>query len=268
MSELKKWHQPWQGAMEPFKIFGNLYFVGTQPASSHMIDTGEGLILIDTGYQHGLYILINNIWKLGYNPADIKYVLLTHGHIDHFGSVRALKELTGCKVVLGEKDKTYATGEEDLSWAKELDTYLETFEPDILINDGDEIKLGNTTVKAVATPGHTPGAMSYFFDVTDGKETFRAGMPGGLGSNSIKKEFLEKYNLPLSLQQDFLDSMDRLVTEKVDIFLGNHVWNNNTLEKYELLTKGDKYAFISDDEWAKCMLDCKNNFQIIMNQEA
>jgi metallo-beta-lactamase class B len=267
MSELKKWQQPWRGAMEPFQVFGNLYFIGTQPASSHMIDTGDGLMLIDTGYQHGLYLLINNIWKLGFNPADIKYILLTHGHIDHFGSVQALKELTGCKVVLGEKDKTYATGEEDLSWAKELDTYLETFEPDILINDGDEIKLGNTTVKAVATPGHTPGAMSYFFDVTDGIETFRAGMPGGLGVNSVKKQFLESYGLPLSLQQDYLNSMDRLKDEKVDIFIGNHVHNNDTIAKYDKLIKGDKYAFVAPDDWKECMLNCKKKFQDIMNNE-
>ena len=266
MSELKKWQQPWRGAMEPFKIFGNLYFVGTHPASSHLIDTGDGLILIDTGYQHGLYLLINNIWKLGFNPEDIKYVLLTHGHIDHFGSVRALKELTCCKVFLGEKDKTYATGEDDLSWAKELDTYLETFEPDVLINDGDEIKLGNTTIKAVATPGHTPGAMSFFFDVTDGNEIFRVGMPGGLGRNSVNKEFLEKYNLPLSLQQDFLNSMDRLLEEKVDIFIGNHVWNNNTEGKYELLKNGDKYAFVSQNDWAECILNTKKDLEEIMKQ--
>lgn len=267
MSELKKWQQPWIGKMEPFKIFGNLYFVGTHPASSHLIDTGDGLILIDTGYQHGLYLLIDSIYKLGFSPYDVKYILLTHGHIDHFGSSYAFKELTGCKIVLGEADKTYATGEEDLSWAKEVDVYLETFEPDILINDGDEIKLGNTVVKAVATPGHTPGAMSYFFDVTDGSETFRVGMPGGLGRNSVNKEFLNKYNLPLSLQQDFLNSMDRLLEEKVDIFIGNHVWNNDTHGKYEKLIAGDKHAFVSPKDWAECISNTKKDLEEIMSRE-
>ena len=92
-------------------------------------------------------------------------------------------------------------------------------------------------------------------------------MPGGLGSNSIKKEFLKKYNLPLSLQQDFLDSMDRLAEEKVDIFLGNHVRNNKTQEKYELLKNGDKYAFVNPNEWSERMLDYKRDFESIMNQE-
>ena len=267
MNELKKWQQPWRGKMEPFKVFGNLYFVGTHPASSHLIDTGDGLILIDTGYQHGLYLLIDNIYKMGFKPADIKYVLFTHGHIDHFGSANAIKDLTGCKLVLGEADKTYATGEDDLSWSKELDVYLETFEPDILINDGDEIKLGNTVVKAIATPGHTPGAMSYFFDVTDGNETFRAGMPGGLGTNSLTKAFLEKYKLPISLQEDFINSMNRLKDEKVDIFLGNHVWNNNTVEKYEKLKSGDKYAFVAPNDWKECMEKSQNNLKEIIKSE-
>ncbi len=267
MIELKKWQQPWRGKMEPFKVFGNLYFVGTHPASSHLIDTGDGLILIDTGYQHGLYLLIDSIYKLGFSPYDVKYILLTHGHIDHFGSSYAFKELTGCKIALGEADKTYATGEEDLSWSKELDVYMETFEPDILLNDGDEIKLGNTVVKAVATPGHTPGAMSYFFDVTDGNETFRAGMPGGLGTNSVNKAFLESYGLPLSLQQDYLNSMDRLKDEKVGIFIGNHVWNNNTQAKYEKLINGDKYAFVAPDDWKECMLKCKKNLEEIIKNE-
>ena len=267
MNDLKTWQQPWRGKMEPFKIFGNLYFVGTHPASSHMIDTGDGLILIDTGYQHGLYLLIDNIYKLGYTPYDVKYVLLTHGHIDHFGSAYALKEMTGCKIVLGEADKTYATGEEDLSWSKELDVYLETFEPDILINDGDEIKLGNTIVKAIATPGHTPGAMSYFFDVTDGNERYRAGIPGGLGTNSLSKAFLESYGLPISLQKDFIKSMERLKDEKVDIFLGNHVWNNDTLGKYEKLKNGDKYAFVTPNDWKECMLQSKNKLENMISNE-
>ena len=167
---------PWEGYFPPFKIFGNLYFVGTTPASTHIVDTGDGLIMFDSGYQQSLYLVIDNMYSMGLNPHDLKYIFMTHGHIDHFGATRALVELTGAKTVLGEKDYYYATGRYDLSFAKELDMqYNEVFKPDIKINDGDEITLGNTTVKAVATPGHTEGAMSYFFDVTDGEETFRAG---------------------------------------------------------------------------------------------
>ena len=98
-----------------------------------------------------------------------------------------------------------------------------TFEPDVLIDDDDVIELGNTRITAVATPGHTPGAMSYFFDVTDGERIFRAGLHGGMGLNTLVREFLDKYNLPYSLREDFKKSMLRLNEENVDIFLGNHM---------------------------------------------
>ena len=259
---------PWEGTFEPTKIFGNLYFAGTYPASTHIIDTGDGLIMLDTGYQHSLYIVIDNIYRLGFNPHDIKYIMLTHGHIDHFGGARALKELTGAKIVIGKEDREYANGTLDLSYAKELGMeFNETFEPDILLSDGETISLGNTIIKAVATPGHTPGAMSYFFDVTDGHKTYRAGLHGGMGINTLSKEFLDKYNLPYSLRDDFRNSMLRLNEEKVDIFLGNHMQHNNTEEKAEKLKNGDKYAFVNPDEWRQYNLWCIENLENMIKQE-
>jgi len=254
--------------IDPLKIFGNLYFVGTKPASVHIIDTGRGLIMLDTGYQQSLYIVIDNMYKVGLNPHDVKYILLTHGHIDHFGAAKALKDLTGAKLVLGKEDREYANGNLDLSYAKELGMeFNETFEADILLSDGDEITLGNTTVTSVATPGHTPGAMSYFFDVTNGKITFRAGLHGGMGINTLSREFLEKHNLPFSLRDRFVSSMKRLNEEKVDIFLGNHMQHNDTEGKAQRLKSGDEYAFVNPDEWSKYNLWCIDNLNNMINEE-
>ena len=264
MSNIK----PWEGRIEPFRIFGNLYFIGTGPASSHLVDTGDGLIVLDTGYQHSLYLVIDSIYRLGFDPRDIKLIFITHGHIDHCGSARALKELTGAKIALGKKDREYANGTLDLSYAKELDMeFNETFEPDILLNDGDTITLGNTTVTAVATPGHTPGAMSYFFDVTDGENTYRAGLHGGMGINTLCREFLDKYNLPYSLRDDFRNSMKRLNEEKVDIFLGNHMQHNRTLEKAQMIKEGNSLAFVNSHEWNAYNLWCIENMENMINNE-
>ena len=258
----------WDGYVKPFKIFGNLYFVGTVPASTHLIDTGDGLILIDTGYQHSLYLVLNNIWELGFSPYDIKYLVHTHGHIDHFGATRALVELTGAKTFLGKPDEEYANGKLDLSFAKELGMeFKETFQPDVLLEDGDKICLGNTEITCIATPGHTPGAMSFFFDVTDGNETFRAGLHGGMGTNTLEAEFLKKYALPFSLRDDFRNSMLRINEEKVDIFLGNHMQHNHTLKKREKLVLGDKYAFVNPDEWLRYNLWCIANLNTMISRE-
>lgn len=258
----------WDGYVKPFKIFGNLYFVGTEPASTHLIDTGDGLILIDTGYQHSLYLVLNNIWELGFSPYDIKYLVHTHGHIDHIGGTAALVKLTGAKTFIGEADKDYVNGRLDLTYAKELNmTFSETFEADVLLNDGDIIKLGNTEIYCVATPGHTPGAMSFFFDVTDGTETFRAGLHGGMGINTMAASFLDKYNLSYACRADFLKAMDRLNEEKVDIFLGNHMQHNHTLERREKVIAGDKYAFVNKTEWVEYNEFCKQNLLDMIKKE-
>ncbi len=259
---------PWEGRFPAVKIFGNLYFVGTKPASTHIIDTGEGLIMLDSGYQHSLYNVIDGIYSVGLDVHDLKYIIHTHGHIDHFGATRALVELTGSKTFLGEPDRQYANGELDLSYAKELDMeFNEIFEPDVLVKDGDIIELGNTKIKAVATPGHTPGAMSYFFDVTNGKDTFRVGLHGGMGINTLCSEFLDKYNLPYTLRDDFKRSMLRLNEEKVDIFLGNHMQHNNTEEKAEKVRNGEEYAFVNPDEWEKYNLWCIENLEKMIERE-
>lgn len=257
-----------QDLFPPVKMFGNLYFVGTKPASTHIVDTGEGLMVFDTGYQHSLYIVIDNIYRMGLKVENIKYIFLTHGHIDHLGGARALRDLSGAKIALGKADRLYANGQLDLSYAKELNmSFKETFEADILLEDGDEITLGNTTVRAVATPGHTPGAMSFFFDVTDGKESFRAGLHGGMGINTMCKEFLDKYNLPYSLRDDFVKSMRRLNEEKVDIFLGNHMQHNKTESKAKLLQAGNKYAYVDASEWQPYNLWCIENLNAMIARE-
>lgn len=254
---------PWDGYVKPFKMWGNLYFVGTEPASVHIVDTGDGLIMFDTGYQSSLYLVINNMYDLGLSPKNLKYIVLTHGHIDHMGGARALKELTGAKIFLGSADRRSANGELDLSYAKELGmSFNETFEPDVLINDGDVIKLGNTEIKAVATPGHSAGAMSFFFDVYDGERKYRAGLHGGMGINTLASDYLNKYNLPYSLRDDFVKSMKRLNEEHVDIFLGNHLQHNDTLGKAARLEKGEKDAFVNPGEWQPynewCIENLKN----------
>lgn len=188
--------RPWDGYMKPFKILGNLYFVGTEPASSHLINTEQGLILLDSGYPQSLYLVIQGIWEMGFNPKDIKYIIHTHGHYDHLGATKALVELCGAKTFIGEEDRDYANGRFDLTWANELgNKYYEMFEPDVLLKDGDVISLGSVRIKCMATPGHTPGAMSYFFDVIDGGNTYKAALLGGMGLNSMTKEFLDQYGL-------------------------------------------------------------------------
>jgi len=242
---------PWEGYTKPFKIFGNLYFVGTEPASTHLIDTGDGLIVIDPGYPQSLYLVINNICELGFKIRDIKYIVLTHGHYDHLGAARALVELTGAKTFIGKEDVGAANGTRDTAHADVVGTeYYEAFEPDVLISDGDVIELGNTKILFRDAPGHTPGTKALFFDVTDGKQTLRAAMHGGVGLKAMTKESLEKDGFPIELREKFVPAIEDFIDEPVDILLGNHVWNNDTIGKGAQITDNFN-PFIDGTAWKK-----------------
>lgn len=243
--------EPWKGRLEPFRIYGNLYFIGTVPASSHLIDTGEGLIMIDSGYPQTLYLVLESIWELGFKPTEIKYIIHSHGHYDHLGATRALVELTGAKTLIGRNDQDYANGKTDMTYAMEMGyVYQECFEPDVLLDDKDTVTLGHTVIRCVHTPGHTPGTMSFFFDVEENGRRLCAGMHGGVGLNTMKKSYLEKYSLPFDYPKIFLDGLERLQSEKVDIFLGNHVDDNNTEDKARQIGKTRKNPFIAPEEWS------------------
>ena len=243
--------QAWEGYSEPFKIYGGLYFIGTRPASTHLIDTGEGLIIIDPGYPHSLYLVIDGLYRLGFKTSDIKIIVHSHGHYDHLGGTRALVELTGAKTYIGAPDATMADGSIDLTWARELGaTYREAFIPNVLLHDGDTISLGNTEITCYLTPGHTAGTMSFFFDIDGEYGKKRCGMFGGAGFNSMELAFLDAYGLSHSLRSDFIRSVRRMREQYVDIFLGNHVGNNDTLGKYKIMKETGKNPFLdTNGEW-------------------
>lgn len=98
------------GAMEPFRILGNTWFVGTGPASTHIIDSGEGLIMLDSGYQESLYLVIDSMYSCGLDPKNLRYIIHLHGHIDHAAATRVLVELTGAETFIGEGDLRMVDG--------------------------------------------------------------------------------------------------------------------------------------------------------------
>ena len=253
---------PWVGYVRPGRVFGNLYFVGSHPASTHLIDTGDGLILIDPGYVDTLYLVIQNIWELGFNPRDIKYIVVSHGHGDHMNGVKPLVELTGAKTFIGKEDLPKVIRPDTPTGGK-----IYPFQPDVLLSDGDEISLGNTTIRFVSTPGHTVGTMSMFFDVTDGERTLRAGMHGGVGLNTLNKDYLTRTGEPFTHRDMYFASLERLKSERVDVFIGNHVGNNDTEGKLARVHAGEKDAFVDPEEWGRFLEKCRVKLEELIASE-
>ncbi len=239
---------PWLGKMSPFRVFGNTYFVGTYQASCHLIDTGDGLIMIDPGYSNTAYLVIDSIYQLGFRPQDIKYIINTHWHGDHTEATAAFADLSGAKTLLGR---------DDVEKAKQY------FVPDIIVDDGDTLNLGNITVRFVHTPGHTKGTISFFYDDTDGEHVYRVGMFGGAGLNTLVPAWFDFDGC----REAYFLSLERLNEEKVDIFIGNHTWNNDTNGKYEMFVKTGRNEFINSELWGRFLDDYKRRLEAIVQQE-
>ncbi len=264
----KVWRHQEKRYMKPFQMFGSLYYVGETWLCMHLVDTGDGLFLLDAGNYNTSGMLIHAVWEAGFNPADIKWVVLSHGHLDHIGNAEFLRNMFGCKLYLGEPDANMFTNNPALSYVHHSPNVADgLFEPDAVIRDGDVLKFGNTEIKCVLVPGHTMGAIACFFDVTDGNETKRAGYYGGFGFNTLTKDYLQKIgDTDYSMRQIYLSSLEKVKEEHVDIFLGNHANNNNIVEKREYqLQHPNTNPYIDPGEWRKYLEEKKHALLALMN---
>jgi metallo-beta-lactamase class B len=158
----------------PFKVFDNLYWLGTRQHSSWALQTSAGIIIIDTNFAWATEPeIVEGLTKLGLNPRDIKYVIISHAHGDHDQGAAELQKRYGAQVVMGAPD-----------WEATL-TRPATApggvpKRDVSVGpDGTKVTLGDTTVQIVATPGHTPGTLSYVFPVKDQGRTVMVAYSGG-----------------------------------------------------------------------------------------
>ena len=215
------------------RVFDQLYFVGQNDVSAWALDTAEGVVLFDAlnGPEDVAATIVPGFRQLGLDPARIRYIVLTHGHGDHFGGVGAVKVLAPAAHVIStdaewkELDRQRAEPAREgmpARWAKLAP------ERDLTVGDGDTLKVGATTLQFHLTPGHTPGTLTTVFDVTDGSKAHRVALYGGLG-------------LPRSAEalRQYSESLDRFAkvarTEHVDTVIANHQTQDDSRTKLEEL---------------------------------
>jgi metallo-beta-lactamase class B len=205
---------PGSMSVEPFKIVGNIYYVGAVNISAYIISTPEGLILIDTGTTLMQADLPRNIEKLGFKLTDVKVILTTHAHIDHIQGHAIMKRITGAWVVAMEGDAEAMRTGVDLSA-----TAADGWEPipiDRVIKDNETVTLGGQVMRAILTPGHTPGNTTWVTTVQDGGRQYNVifgGMPTPIVGNI-------KYNTPAELVATSFRRLRELPAP--DLMLGGH----------------------------------------------
>ena len=233
--------------IDPFCIADGLYYVGDKKVCIHLVDTGAGLILIDSGYLGTAHLLVDSIWRAGFDPKDIKIILHTHGHSDHFGASSEFKRMYGCRLIISKIDAELVRRTKLNSGLYPLATAPEFDEE---IADGDVIELGNVKIRCVLTPGHTDGVMSFFFDVTFDGKGYTAGLFGGAGTNALSLPYMCKNGYTEDLPQKMLKSIDAMRCERVEVHLGNHPGNNKTLEKRgRMLAEGGNPFIDGGESW-------------------
>jgi metallo-beta-lactamase class B len=163
---------------QPYKVFDNLYFIGTRIHSAWALTTSQGIIVIDTLFDYAIEPeMVDGLTKLGLNPRDVKYVLISHAHGDHDQGAALLQNRYGAKVVMGAAD-----------WESTLTRPATAAggvpKRDIAVGpEGQKITLGDATVTVIATPGHTPGTLSFIFAVKDAGRTLTIAYSGGTAFN-------------------------------------------------------------------------------------
>ena len=214
---------------EPAKVFDNLYFVGGKLHSSWALTTKDGIILIDTIYPYNSEeLIIAGMKKVGLDPAQIKYVLISHAHGDHIGGAEMLQKRYGARIVMGGPD---------WEWVEKYPSRYKTMAPkrDIVATDGMKITLGETAVTIWLTPGHTPGTLSYTFTVLNQGKPVNVAYSGGTAFNFVN-------NTPdpgIKNFQNYIDSQKHTAAKaaetKASVLLSNHSEFDNAVNKNRML---------------------------------
>jgi metallo-beta-lactamase class B len=227
--ESRKWNQP----VKPYKVIGNVYYVGATEVSSFLIVTSQGLILIDSGFLETVPLIKQNVAQLGFRFEDIKILLNSHAHADHAGGLARLKEMTGAKLMVSEADAALLArgGKNDPNFG---DHFL--FEPvkaDRMLRDGDTVQLGDVTMTARLTPGHTPGCTTWTMKVREGSKTYDVVV---IGSTTIPGYKLVGNTGYPNIVSDYESTFRLLKTLPCDVFLAPHGSFYSMLEKMQRLS--------------------------------
>jgi metallo-beta-lactamase class B len=212
---IKKWTAPF----EPFQLIDNIYYVGTDGIAVYVIKTSQGLILMDTAMPQSTGMIKDNIAKLGFKVADIKIILNTHAHLDHTGGFAEIKKETGAQLIAGERDKPLLEGGYYPGDEKNEDLAFPAVKVDRAVKEGDKVTLGDTTLTAHATPGHSPGCTSWELTVKDGKENREVLF---FCSGTVALNRLVGQPTYPGIVDDYRATFAKAKAMKIDVLLGPH----------------------------------------------
>jgi glyoxylase-like metal-dependent hydrolase (beta-lactamase superfamily II) len=208
----------WARAVEPFRIAGNIYYVGGANIASYLIATSRGLILIDTGPREMAPVIRAGVVKLGFRLEDIEILLVSHAHWDHVEGLAAMKAVTGAELMaLAEEAPALSSGKDlsalgDIGW--------EPVAVDRVLHDGDEVVLGDVRLRALWTPGHTQGCTTWITSIQENGMRYQVAFVGSPAANA-GVPLLDNQRHP-SIARDLARTHRVLEALRPDIYLTGH----------------------------------------------
>jgi metallo-beta-lactamase class B len=257
----------WNEAAEPVKIAGPIYFVGTTGLSAWLIRSSEGLILLNTALPPATPMIEAAIRKLGFRPEDVKLLLDAHAHIDHVGGHAHFKRSYGAKVVMMDVDAELARtgGKADFHYAAVPEFGFEPVAADIVIRDGDVVKLGDVALTARLTPGHTKGSTTWIMNVVDGGKNYTVVFPDGSGVNPGFR-LVKNPSYP-GIADDYRRTLHILETQKPDIWLASHTADMGFDAKRARAAQVGVQAWVDPEGYRQFVASQREKFEAVVNAE-
>jgi metallo-beta-lactamase class B len=228
----------WSRPFPPFRIVGNLYYVGTYDLACYLIATPAGNILINTGLADSARQIRSNIETLGFKFSDTKLLLATHAHFDHVSAMAEVKRLTGARLAATEAEVTLfeSGGKTDFRFGEDKSAWFQPVHVDEKLQDGQKVGLGGVELTVHLHPGHTKGAASYEFTEEDGGRTYRV-LIANLPSINPGVRLIDNPKYP-NIMGDYAHTLATLKELHPDIFLASHASQFGLHRKYQ---PGDNY---------------------------
>jgi metallo-beta-lactamase class B len=257
----------WTATYQPFRIAGNLYYVGTYDLACYLITTTKGNILINTGLAESESQIRSNIEALGFKFSDTKILLTTQAHYDHMGAMAAIKQSTGAQMMVDEKDADVLAsgGSSDYELGKYGTSFMPV-KPDRLLHDGDTIRLGEIQLIMLHHPGHTKGSCSFLLTVKDDQRSYRV-LIANMPTIVTDKKFAEITAYP-EIASDYAYTFNAMKNIKFDLWLASHASQFKLHDKHK---PGDAYnpaSFIDQVGYDTALSDLLKDYDEKIKKDA